>query len=147
IRFDLMSDERDQFGNRKTILSNVQPGKITRLNSGIYQIVSRAGDANAVVSSEVTVEAGKLTEATVIHETAKVTLKLVRTRGGDALADTQWIVKDSSGQTVKRSAGALPTHILAPGRYTVTATSKGKAHTRAFLINNSDNVEVEIVIN
>ncbi|MEM8973475.1 MAG: hypothetical protein AAGD43_15570, partial [Pseudomonadota bacterium] len=46
IRFDLMSDERDQFGNRKTILSNVQPGKITRLNSGIYQIVSRAGDAN-----------------------------------------------------------------------------------------------------
>ncbi|MEM6498130.1 MAG: hypothetical protein AAF709_15585 [Pseudomonadota bacterium] len=147
IRFNLMSDERDQFGNRKTVLSNVRPGKITRLNSGIYQIISKAGDANAVVSSEVTVEAGKLTEATVIHETAKVTLKLVRKRGGDALADTQWIIKDGSGQTVKQSAGALPTHILAPGRYTVTATSEGKAHTRAFLINNSDNVEVEIVIN
>lgn len=147
IRFDLLSDETDQFGNRKAVLRNVRPGKITRLNSGIYQIVSRAGDANAVVSSEVTVEAGKLTEATVIHETAKVTLKLVRNRGGDALADTQWTIKNSNGQTVKESAGALPSHILAPGRYTVTATSVGKAHTRAFQINNGDNVEVEIVIN
>ena len=147
IRFDLLSDDRDQFGQRKSIMNNVRPGKITRLNSGIYQIVSRAGDANAIVSSEVTVEAGKLTEATVIHETAKVTLKLVRSRGGDAMADTQWTIKDNIGKTIKQSAGALPSHILAPGRYTVTATSSGKAHTRAFLINNGDNVEVEIVIN
>ncbi len=147
IRFDLLSDERDQFGRRRSIMKNVRPGKITRLNSGIYQIVSRAGDANAVVASEVTVEAGKLTEATVIHETAKVTLKLVREQGGIAMADTQWTIKDGAGRTVKRSAGALPSHILAPGRYTVTATSAEQAHTRAFVVNNGDNVEVEIVIN
>ena len=147
VRFDLMSDERDQLGNRKAVLTNVRPGKITRLNSGVYQIVSRAGDANAVVSSEVTVEAGKLTEATVIHETAKVTLKLVRSRGGDAMADTRWTIKNKEGKTIKETAGALPSHILAPGQYTVTAISAGTAHTRAFQINTGDNVEVEIVMN
>ncbi len=144
--YDLYTDERDQFGERKKILSNMPPGRITRLNSGIYRIISRLGDANAVVASEVTVEAGKLTEATVYHEAAKVTFKLVRSQGGEALADAQWIVMNSAGRVIKETAGALPTHVLAPGQYTISARWGGRLHTRSFAIQSGDNVEVEVEI-
>ncbi len=144
--YDLLTDERDQFGKRRKILSNMRPGRITRLNSGIYQIVSRLGDANAIVASEVTVEAGKLTEATVIHEAAKVTFKLVQRTGGEALADAQWIIMSGTGQVIKETAGALPTHVLAPGAYTISARWGGRLHTRSFAVRSGDNVEVEIVI-
>jgi len=145
-KFDLLDSERDQFGNRRLLLSGVQPGLITRLNAGIYRIVSRLGDANAIVSSEVTVEAGKLTEATVLHEAAKVTFKLVQRSGGDALAGAQWTIMTGSGRIVKETAGALPTHILAPGDYTISARLSGRLYTRTFTIKSGDNVEVEVVI-
>ena len=146
VTYDLFSDERDQFGKRLKIMTGVRPGGITRLNSGIYRIVSRLGDANAVVASEVTVEAGKLTEAMVVHEVAKVTFKLVQNPGGDALADTQWIIMTEAGKVIKESAGALPSHVLAPGNYTISARWGGKLHTRTFAIKSGDNVEVEVVI-
>lgn len=146
VTYDLYSDERDQHGKRKKILSRVRPGRITRLNSGIYRIVSHLGDANAVVAAEVTVEAGKLTEATVVHEAAKVTFKLVQSAGGDALADAQWIIMTQAGKIVKETAGALPSHVLAPGNYTISARWGGKLHTRTFAIKSGDNVEVEVVI-
>ena len=47
IAYSIYSDERDQFGNRATIMSGAKPGLIIRLNAGIYQIVSTYGDANA----------------------------------------------------------------------------------------------------
>ena len=146
VTYDLFSDERDQFGKRQKIIGNVRPGGITRLNSGIYHIVSKLGDVNALVSAEVTVEAGKLTEATVVHEVAKVTFKLVQSPGGDALADAQWIIMTEAGKVIKETAGALPSHILAPGNYTISARWGGKLHTRTFAIKSGDNVEVEVVI-
>ena len=145
-RFDLLNDERDQFGNRQLLLSDMRPGQITRLNAGIYRIVSRLGDANAIVSSEVTVEAGKLTEATVLHEAAKVTFKLAQWAGGDALAGAQWTITSDSGKIVKETAGALPTHILAPGSYTVSVRWAGRLYTRPFSVKSGDNVEVEVLI-
>ena len=146
VQYDLFSDERDQYGKRKKILSNVRPGRITRLNSGIYRIVSKLGDANAIVAAEVTVEAGKLTEATVVHEAAKVTFKLVERSGGEALAGAQWIIMTNAGKVIKETAGALPSHVLAPGSYTISARWRGKLHTRSFAINSGDNVEVEVEI-
>ena len=65
VHFDIMSDDEDQFGNRRTILGNAKPGLTIRLNAGAYHIVSLYGDANATVRADVTVEPGKLTEATV----------------------------------------------------------------------------------
>ncbi|HAH65013.1 MAG TPA: hypothetical protein DCL72_05965, partial [Rhizobiales bacterium] len=64
VRFDIQSDEEDQFGNRHTILGNAKPGVIIRLNAGAYHIASLYGDANATVRADVTVEPGKITEAT-----------------------------------------------------------------------------------
>ncbi len=145
--FDLYSDERDQFGNRQNIMSTMRPGRITRLNSGIYRIVSRLGDANAIVASEVTVEAGKLTEATVLHEAAKVTFKLVQSAGGDALADAQWVILNrSSDKVVKKTAGALPTHIFAPGDYAIRASWEGNTYESDFTVKSGQNIEVEVLM-
>ncbi len=145
-RYDIFSDERDQSGKRLRVISNARPGLITRLNSGIYHIVSRLGDANALVSAEVAVEAGKLTEAVVSHEAAKVTFKLVKTEAGEAHADTQWIIMTKAGDIIKESAGALPTHVLAPGTYNVSARRAGQDYSRSFAVRSGENVEVEVLM-
>jgi hypothetical protein len=144
--YSIYSDERDQFGNRATVMTGAKPGLIIRLNAGIYHIVSTYGDANATVRTDVTVEAGKLTEATVSHTAAKVTLKLVARSGGDALPDTVWTLQTPQGEVVKESVGALPTHILAPGAYTAVAKSQGRAFRRDFTVANGDAAQVEVMM-
>jgi hypothetical protein len=136
----------DQSGNRATVISGVKPGLVVRLNAGIYQIVSTYGDANATVRADVTVEAGKLTEAAISHTAAKVAFKLVAQPGGDAVADTQWTIQTLSGEIVKESVGALPTHILAPGTYAAIARKVGKAYRRDFLIRHGETVQVEVLM-
>lgn len=145
-RYDIFTDERDQSGNRRRILSNARPELITRLNSGIYHIVSRLGDANAMVAADVAVEAGKLTEAVVAHEAGKATFKLVREAAGEAQADTQWIIMTQGGEIVKETAGALPTHLLAPGSYSVSARWGGQLFTKTFEIKSGDNIEIEVMM-
>lgn len=144
--YDIYTDERDQSGNRRRIANDVRPGLITRLNSGIYHIVSRLGDANAQVSADVAVEAGKLTEALVSHEAGKATFKLVTEASGEAQADTEWIIMTRGGEIVKESAGALPSHLLAPGEYSVSARWSGKLFTRTFAIRSGDAIEVEVMM-
>lgn len=146
IMFEVFSDERDQFGNRTKILGGARPSVVIRLNSGIYHLVSTYGDANAVVSTDVTVEAGKLTEATVAHAVGKATFKLVMRAGGEALADTQWQITTPQGDVIKESGGALPTHMLAPGNYVVNATSQGRTFRREFTLQHSDALQVEVVV-
>lgn len=146
VNFEIQTDERDQSGNRTTVMSGVKPGLIIRLNAGIYHVVSAYGDANAVVRADVTVEAGKLTEATVAHSAAKVTLKLVTKSGGDALPDTQWVLQTPEGTIVKESVGALPTHYLAPGTYTAIAKSQGRAFRRDFTVESGAITQVEVMM-
>ena len=144
--FDVLSDERDQFGQRPRVISGARPGALLRLNSGLYQIVSQFGDANSTIVADLTVEPGKLTEATVVHQVARVTFKLVMRMGGEALADTQWSILNRQGDIVKESAGALPTHVLSPGAYTVSARSQGRIFRRAFTVKSGDAVEVEVLV-
>ena len=143
--YDIYSDERDQSGQRKIVVSGARPGVVMRLNAGIYNVVSTYGDANAVARSDVAVEAGKLTEATLTHQAAKVTLKLVMRPGGDALADTQWIITTRQGDLVKESVGALPSHLLAPGAYTATAKNGGLAFQRDFVVRAGQIAQVEVL--
>jgi len=84
VSYDIYSGESDQLGNRRRIMSGARPGLIMRLNAGIFHIVSQYGDANAVVSADVTVEAGKLTEVAITHPGATVTFRLVTRGGGEA---------------------------------------------------------------
>ncbi|HZP08566.1 hypothetical protein [Methyloceanibacter sp.] len=146
IHFDIYSDEEDQFGNRRRILANAKPGVVIRLNAGAYHVVSVYGDANASVKCDVTVEPGKLTEATIKQTGAKVTFKLVQTLGGEALADTKWKILTSAGDVVKENVGALPTHILANGSYAVVADHGGLNYTRKFSIESSEPKQIEVVV-
>jgi hypothetical protein len=95
----------------------------------------------------VTVEAGKLTEATVTHSAAKATFKLVHRAGGEALPDTQWTIQNPQGEEIKESVGALPTHILAPGSYTIVAKSQGREFQRDITLANGETAQVELVMN
>lgn len=146
VAYDILSSERDQSDNRVRVLAGAKPNVINRLNAGIYRIVSHYGDANAKVEADVTVEAGKLTEATVSHAAARVSFKLVTRLGGEALPDTQWSVQTQDGQLVIRSVGALPTHILAPGTYSVTAKSHSGVYKRDFTLADGDVAQVEVLM-
>ncbi|WP_295559533.1 hypothetical protein [uncultured Hyphomicrobium sp.] len=139
--------DRDQTDNRRLVLSAARPNLIVRLNAGIYHIVSTYGDCNATVQSDVTVEAGKLTEATVTHSAAKATFKLVQRAGGEALPDTEWTIQNPQGDEIKESVGALPTHILAPGSYTIVAKSQGRQFQRDITLANGETAQVELVMN
>jgi hypothetical protein len=146
VRFDVESDERDEYGQRTKVVSGVKAGMVLRLNAGLYSIVSTYGDANAVARADVTVEAGKLSEVTLAHAAATVSFKLVTRGGGEAIADTQWSLTNAQGQTVKESSGALPTHFLAPGDYAVRATHAGRAYKQEFSVKAGDNTLIEVIM-
>ncbi|HEU0018391.1 MAG TPA: hypothetical protein VFQ31_08575 [Methyloceanibacter sp.] len=146
VRFDILSDDEDQFGNRRKIMENAKPGLVIRLNAGAYHIVSLYGDANATVRADVTVEPGKITEATIKHAAAAMTFKLVQSPGGEALADTQWSILTTTGDVVKENAGALPTHILAVGDYAVVARHNGESYTSKFNVVAGQAKQIEVVM-
>ena len=81
---------------------------------------------------DVAVNPGKLTEATIRHKGAEVTLKLVEEEGGEALANTQWTVLTPAGDVLHNSVGAFPSIILAEGSYTVYARHGETNYTRDF---------------
>jgi hypothetical protein len=146
VRFDILSDEEDQFGNRRMVIENAKPGLVIRLNAGAYHIVSLYGDANATVRVDVTVEPGKITEATIKHAAAAITFKLVQSAGGEALADTQWSILTTTGDVVKENAGALPTHILSVGNYAVVAKHSGESYTSKFDVVAGKPKQIEVVM-
>jgi hypothetical protein len=146
VTYSIYADDHDQFDSRSVVISGAKPNLIIRLNSGIYRIVSQYGDANAKIEADVTVEAGKLTEATVTHTGGKATFKLVTRSGGEAMPDTRWTIQTEDGEMVKESVGALPTHVLAPGKYIVTASSGGHLYKNHFEISDGDIKNVEVLM-
>jgi hypothetical protein len=146
VTYSIYTDDHDQFESRSSVITGAKPGLIIRLNSGIYRIVSQYGDANAKIETDVTVEAGKLTETTITHTGGKATFKLVTRAGGEAVPDTRWTVQTDDGEMVKESVGALPTHVLAPGKYIVTAASGGHLFKNHFEIKDGDVKSVEVLM-
>jgi hypothetical protein len=143
---EIYSDERDQGGNRALVAGGIKPGIILRLNAGIYHVKSVYGGANGIVQGDISIEAGRLTDMTLTHEAASVTLKLVAQVGGEALADTQWRIYLPDGALVSESVGALPTHILAPGRYNVEAVRAGQKYAEVFDLAPGRARTVEVVL-
>ncbi|WP_188583718.1 hypothetical protein [Azorhizobium oxalatiphilum] len=121
--------------------------EVILLPEGTYHVVSTYGDANAVVRADVTVQAGKLTDATVHHRAAQITLKLVKEAGGEAQADTQWQVITPGGDTIKESIGAFPTFILTEGDYMAIARNDGRVVSRDFKVEAGKDREVEVIAN
>jgi hypothetical protein len=145
LRFAIYETETDVTGERALIVPDVKPNSVVRLNSGTYHVVSNYGSVNAVIRSDIHVEAGKLTEATVEHEAAEVSIKLVREKGGEAIADTSWSILTDSGDIVRESVGAFVSMVLAEGDYAVVAKNRDKIYQRAFTVSAGRNQEVEVV--
>jgi hypothetical protein len=145
VSFNIYLAETDQSGQRRQIMTKARPGVIIRLNAGIYFLRSTYGGANAHVEAEVSVEAGKLTEIAIAHAAARVTFGLVTRPGGEALPATQWTIATPEGDEITQSVGALPTHILAPGSYTVTARNGGREFKREFKVEDSQMARVEVL--
>jgi len=145
LRFSIYEAAPGPDGERALIIPNVRPGMAVRLNAGTYHVVSKYGAVNAVIRSDIRVAAGKLTEATVEHRAAELTLKLVRDHGGEAIADTSWSVLTDSGDVVRESVGAFATMVLAEGDYTVVAKNRDHVYQRELTVEAGHNEDVEVL--
>ncbi len=97
--------------------------------------------------SDVTVEAGKLTEAVVTHSAAKATLKPCIAQAAKRCPIRNGRSRHPKAKRSAESVGALPTHILAPGKYIVLAKSQGRAFQREITLANGETTQVELVMN
>jgi hypothetical protein len=135
----------DSGGESPALVPNATPGDVVILPEGTYNIISNYGDANSVVRSDIRIQAGKLTDATITHRAAVITLKLVGEKGGEALANTAWSVITPGGDVVKESIGAFPRVILAEGEYRAIAKNEGKVFEQSFSVVNGVDREVEVI--
>jgi hypothetical protein len=144
ISFDVYKGSQFEAGDRRPIAEHVMTGEVVMVPEGTYYIVSNYGDANSVVRSDIRVAAGKLTDITVTHRAAAITLKLVGDKGGEALANTAWSVLTPGGDVIKESIGAFPRVILAEGEYRAIARNEGKVFEREFKVVTGVDGDVEV---
>jgi hypothetical protein len=145
LKFSIYDQVEDIDGERKLIIPDVTPNSIVRLNAGTYHVVSTYGTVNAVIRSDIRVEAGKLTTATVEHKAAQLVFKLVRERGGEAIADTQWSILTDGGDIVSESVAAFASVVLAEGQYTAIAKNKDRIFQRDFTVVAGRNQDIEVL--
>ncbi|MBN9256184.1 MULTISPECIES: hypothetical protein [unclassified Mesorhizobium] len=145
LRFSIYEGHAEPNGDRALIIPDVEPNSVVRLNAGTYHVVSTYGAVNAVIRSDIRVEAGKLTEATVEHHAAEITMKLVREAGGEAIADTSWSLLNESGDPIKETVGAFASMVLAEGDYTIIAKNRDRIYQKDFTVVAGQNQEIEVL--
>ena len=146
ISFDVFKGSQfEADGDRRPIAQHVLTGQLVVVPEGVYHIVSHYGAANAVVRSDIRVQAAKLTDITINHRAAAITLKLVTQKGGEALANTAWSVLTPGGDVIKESIGAFPRVILAVGEYRAIARNEGKIYQRDFKVTAGVDGDVEVL--
>jgi hypothetical protein len=145
VTFSIFRGSQFEVGERAPVAQNVAAGDVLLVPDGTYYIISNYGDANSVVRSDIRIQAGKLTDVTVTHRAAVITLKLVGEKGGEALANTAWSVITPAGDIIKESIGAFPRVILAEGEYRAIAKNEGKVYERTFNVVNGVDGEIEVV--
>ena len=145
ISFAIYKGSQFESGERASLVPNVAAGDVVLIPEGTYYIISNYGDANSVVRSDIRVQASKLTDVTITHRAAVITLKLVSDRGGEALANTAWSVLTPGGDVIKESIGAFPRVVLAEGDYHLVARNSGKTYQRDFKVITGVDGEVEVL--
>jgi hypothetical protein len=145
ISFDLYRGSQFEPGDKRPIATAIMTGDMVLVPEGTYHIVSNYGDANATVRSDIRVQVGKLTDTTINHRAAIITLKLVNERGGEARANTQWSVLTPGGDVIKESIGAFPRVILAEGEYRAIARNDNRTYEGEFRVVNGFDREVEVI--
>jgi hypothetical protein len=105
---------------------------------GTYYILSKYGDGNSVVRSDIRVQSGKLTDVSVTHRAAVIMLKLVPQRGGEALMSP-------AGDVISESKGAFPRVILAEGEYKVIARNDSRTYQHDLKVITGVDGEIEVL--
>ncbi|WP_455480169.1 carboxypeptidase regulatory-like domain-containing protein [Bartonella sp. B23] len=144
LRFTIYEDEKEN-DETGVILSNVRAQSIVRLKAGHYHVASHYGSINAVVRSDIQVDAGKITEVTLEHQAAQIVLKLVRQEGGEALADTSWSITNNSGDIIHETVGAYVSLVLAEGEYIAIAKNKDKIYQKVFSVVSGHDEDLSVV--
>lgn len=145
ISFDIYKGSQFEQSDRRPLATSVQTGDVVLVPEGTYYILSKYGDGNAVVRSDVRVQAGKLTDIIVTHRAAQIMFKLVSRRGGEALANTDWAVISPAGDTIAESKGAFPRVILAEGEYKVIARNDNKVYQQDLTVIPGVDGEIEVL--
>jgi hypothetical protein len=145
ISFAIFKGSQFDPGVKTPLAQNVMTGDVVLLAEGTYHIVSNYGDGNSLVRSDIRVQTGKLTDVTVTHRAAVITFKLVGESGGEALANTDWIVESHSGDVIKEAIGAFPRVILAEGDYRAIARNEGRTYDRNFKVFTGVDIEIEVL--
>jgi len=137
----------------KLVVANAKCGDTIGLPEGAYHVVSTLLDAsgngtasqtNSVVSTELRVQAGKITDATLRHRAAATTLKLVSGPGGEALANTAFTILTPGGDVIREMIGAFPSLVLAEGQYVAIARHHGKTYQANFEVVSGPDRDVEV---
>jgi hypothetical protein len=144
----------------KLIFANAKPSEVLGLPEGNYRIISTLLDTtgisgqtstgnttNSVVSADLRVQAGKVTEATLRHRAATMTLKLVNAPGAEALANTTFSILTPGGDSIRELIGAFPSLVLAEGEYIAIARHDGKTFQTTFKVQSTLDRDVEVVAN
>jgi hypothetical protein len=144
----------------KLILANAKAGDVIGLPEGTYHVVSTlldttgigslgpngvANATNSVVSADLRVQAGKLTDATLRHRAAVMTLKLVNSPGGEALADSAFTILTPGGDVIRELIGAFPSVVLAEGEYVAIARHDNRTFQATFKVQSTEDRDVEIL--
>jgi hypothetical protein len=145
ISFDIFKGSQFESGERQPIASGVLTGQVVLVPEGTYYILSKYGDGNAVVRSDIRVQSGKLTDVIVTHRAAAIMFKLVSKRGGEALANTDWAVLSPAGDTITETKGAFPRVILAEGEYKIIARNDNKVYQQDLTVIPGVDGEIEVL--
>ena len=143
--FDIYAPDEGGSEERFLLVPDAPPGRVIALNAGTYHVVSKYGEANAIIRADVRVDPGKLTETTLFQKAARLTLKLVDKHGGEAIADTAWSVVTPGGESVVESVGAFPSMVLAEGDYTAVAKHDNRIFQTNFSVVAGRNREIEVL--
>lgn len=137
----------------KLVVANAKAGDIVGLPEGAYHVVSTLLDAsgngstsatNSVVSAELRVQAGKITDATLRHRAASMVLKLVSGPGGEAMANTAFTILTPGGDVIREMIGAFPSLMLAEGQYVAIARHEGRTYQANFEVVSGADRDIEI---
>lgn len=144
----------------KLVLSGAKAGDLIGLPEGNYHVVSTLLDTagysgaqksgvgnktNSVVSADLKVQGGKLTDATLRHRSAVMTLKLVNTPGGEALANTSFTILTPGGDVIRELIGAFPSLVLAEGEYVAIARHDARTYQTTFKVTSTLDRDVEVL--
>ncbi|VFU07779.1 conserved protein of unknown function [Methylocella tundrae] len=136
------------------LVANGKSGDMIGLPEGNYHVVSTLLDqqsngsvnsTNSVISADLHVQPGKLTDATLRHRAATMTLKLVSGPSGEALANTSFTILTPGGDVIREMIGAFPSLVLAEGEYVAIARHDSNVYQTNFKVESTVDRDVEVL--